>query len=105
MIDANHTIRYSHIIAVLNGKKEMLITMSPTIVKDNVSITITSATVQQLNLFIADVNGRIVKSLTHTALQGNSNITLSLGDLSSGVYHITGVAASGQKDVIRFIKQ
>lgn len=105
MIDANHTIRYSHIIAVLNGKKEMLITMSPTIVNDNVSITITSATVQQLNLFIADVNGRIVKSLTHTALQGNSNITLSLGDLSSGVYHITGVAASGQKDVIRFIKQ
>jgi hypothetical protein len=106
MINADGKITYSRTVAVMNGVNGLLLTsLIPTVVTNTSVLTIASSTQHKLDLFIVDMQGRIMIKRNYTITAGNTNIGLQLNGLAAGVYQMTGISAEGKTNTIRFIKQ
>jgi asparagine N-glycosylation enzyme membrane subunit Stt3 len=105
MTDADGSVSYSKIVAIINDSKGLLITsVSPNPVQQNAVISLTAAKEGVAYLTVHDLTGRIVISREMAVTEGSNNIQLPAHTLPAGVYHISAVQ-EGAKTVLRFIKQ
>ncbi|MFM9908516.1 MAG: T9SS type A sorting domain-containing protein, partial [Chitinophagaceae bacterium] len=58
-----------------------------------------------IQLRLMDVEGKLMKLVTATLLQGTNTINLDLSGLASGLYFINAVSKNGTTNVLRLLKQ
>jgi len=106
MIDADGTVTYSRIVAIMNGTDGLLLTsLVPTVVTHTAMLTIASSSAQKVDLLITDMLGRLVKKQNYAINAGNTSILISAEGLGAGVYQLVGVSAERKTNVIRFVRQ
>ena len=105
MIDADGSIKYSKVVAIVNDEKGFLITaIAPNPVQDAATITLTSArkTVVQFNVY--DVSGNMVKQWYSNITKGINSINMNVMELARGTYFIVA-STLDTRATYRFVKQ
>lgn len=89
--------KYSNTVAVINDNKGVLITsISPNPVKDKATIIVSAAKKETINFAITDYTGRIVKKWQTVLNEGSNAITMNVGELAGGLYHITALTGDAK---------
>lgn len=106
MIDADGSVTYSTIIALLNKVSGIeMVNLLPTLVKDNAILNIASAEVSKMQIVVSDANGKQLISRNVNLIAGSNQVDFNLSNLPSGTYQMTGYTTDGQSKTIRFVKQ
>lgn len=105
MTDADGTIKYSKVVAVINDNRGLIITaVVPNPVHKHATAIISSAKEGLVSLVIYDLSGGLIKQWQVTVSGGTNSINLPLQELRAGIYHLT--ANDGEiKNVYRFVKR
>ncbi len=105
IIDADGKISYSKVVALMNGVNGLILTsFAPTIVIDKAYLSILSSDDQKIDVIITDMQGRVASRQNYHLIAGNSNIEISTGRLSAGIYQVVAIGANGRTNATRFIK-
>ena len=106
MIEADGSVTYSPIIAVMNSRQGFaIIGLFPTIVNSKATLRFTSAENNRLSIVISDLLGKPVYRQTATVTSGSGNLQLNVINLATGTYQITCVPDKGATKTMRFLKQ
>lgn len=106
MIDADGTVTYSRVAAILNENDALVLaSLAPTIVRNTTHLTVASSASQKLDIIVVDMQGRVVYRQNHSITAGSTAIPIHTGNLAAGIYQLYGMSASGKTNVIRFIKE
>lgn len=96
----------SKIIAVFTkGNGFAINSFAPTVVNNEVAISISSAVAEKIQLQIINMQGSIVKQQTLALTKGASTFNISLAEIQKGNYQAIFQTNAGEKKVISFIKQ
>lgn len=105
MTDADGSVKYSQVIAIVNDEKGFVITsIAPNPVQHTASLTISAAKQSSVDFKVYDMTGNLVKQWQSTVASGINVINMEVGALANGTYHVLASLA-GDKTVFRFIKQ
>lgn len=106
LVDANGTISFSSIIALLNKATGFeIVNIVPSVVNNNAVLHITAAQKTTMDIVITDIAGRQVKRIACKLVAGSNRLSLNLDNLSAGIYQVTGYGDYTVSGSIRFIKQ
>ncbi len=100
----NGTTKYSVIKAVRSSNTNVVINAWPNPVKDFIRIELNLPAQQNVQLVLADINGRILYNVTKLYTQGNSNESLPVNNLLPGMY-LLNAKGNGWQKTIKIIKQ
>lgn len=105
MTDADGSVSYSKIVAIINDENGILITsLAPNPVHNSTIIILSVAKQTTVDFKVFDMSGRVVKQWKSNVAEGNSSISINADGLSSGMYHILASSADA-KAFSRFIKK
>lgn len=105
IIDENGLVMYSKTVTVINGAKGLMMGLAPTVANDKVTLTLSSANNRQLDIYITDIQGKVVRTVRQQIPSSNSNISVMVSDLTAGMYYIIAVAGNEKTNTLRFIKK
>jgi len=77
---------------VIAAVKEANINIYPNPTQNELNVDLTVEQASIVTLKVVDMSGRVVKQVQTDALEGMNNVTISLGDLSSGIYTLQVVS-------------
>lgn len=104
MIDKDGKYTYSNIVKLKAETKSFSADVFPTIVKDNANININSLATQLINISLIDNNGRVVKQMNVSVLQGSNSLQLETKNISNGFYTVQ-IKTNQEQVVQRIFKQ
>lgn len=105
IIDEDRNNYLSRTAGVFNDIEDLLlVSLTPSPVNTNATLTLLSSRRQQVDLVITDMLGRIVKKKNLIAPAGESRVELSMFELTGGLYDIIGITSNGKTNAIKFIK-
>ncbi len=105
MIDIDGKVSYSPILVIINGSKGFeFVGIYPSIVKNETSLSISSAKAATIETRITDMSGRVVAKSKQSIPAGASLIKIDCGNLAPGIYNLTGIAPDATSSTIRFVK-
>ena len=105
LIDIDGKISYSPIVLLISATKGFeMVGMYPTVVKNQTTLSVSSATTTMLQTNVTDLSGKLLISNKQTIPSGSSLILIDCGKLAPGLYNLTGIAADATKKTIRFVK-
>ncbi|MFL5746489.1 MAG: T9SS type A sorting domain-containing protein [Niastella sp.] len=91
----NGNITYSKVVELSLAVNKLSVTLAPNPVKNVVSVNIASNTDKQVQVFIYDVSGKLMRSTNAHAQKGYSTIKMNdLGSWSRGVYTVKVVSGN-----------
>jgi hypothetical protein len=105
-IDMNGTSSYSKIVAILINEEEKTTVkdISPTIITENyVNIDIAAGSVDQAEIVINDLHGKLVARKSAWISKGNNTIRIDLPHTPSGLYFVQVKFSKGQIQTKRFV--
>ena len=106
MLDKDGRTTYSRIVAVFNATKGTLLTsMIPTVVTSSAKLSISSSVKGTMQLFITDMQGRLLQKQSIAVTVGSQDNWLYLQTLPGGVYQVSGYMNGEKVGTIRFVKQ
>ena len=106
MLDKDGRTTYSRIVAVFNATKGTLLTsMIPTVVTSTAKLSISSSVKGTMQLFITDMQGRLLQKQSIAVAVGSQDNWLYLQTLPNGVYQVSGYMNGEKVGTIRFVKQ
>jgi hypothetical protein len=88
MVDQDGSFSYSSIVVLNINSKDAVVVLYPNPAQNFLTMMISTRHREKIRYNIADATGRIVKAGTQSLQSGSNNITVSLTELSSGVYTI-----------------
>lgn len=98
---SNGQFAYSRVVYVSSGKS---IQLMPTLVTNNLTLTIPAEKNGECLITIFDGTGRSVKQITQKCIMGNNSFTIFCNNLPPGTYYLSAVTADEQLETKRFIK-
>ena len=105
MIDIDGKISYSPIVLLISATKGFeMVGLYPTVVKNQTTLSVSTATTTILQTNVTDLSGKLLISNKQTILAGSNLILIDCGKLAPGIYNLTGIAADATKKTIRFVK-
>jgi hypothetical protein len=107
-VDADGKVTYSSIIALLNkasGFDIIGMVPNPVTKAGTAVLNVTSAQKGQLQIVVSDMAGKQLLQQSQVLVAGSNPIALQLGNLSAGLYRITGYMEDGSSKTIRFVKE
>lgn len=107
IVDADGHVTYSTTVALLNAVKGFnIIGIAPNpVVADKLNLNIASAQSGKMELFIFDMQGRLVSTQNLSMIAGFNSLPVNVASLPAGTYSIRGGIAGEQLKTIRFVKQ
>jgi hypothetical protein len=107
VVDVDGSSYYSRIVAIVGKNSGFdIVGIYPTVVTaGQLKVNISSGNSDRAEVYITNTAGQIVKKLKFTLVTGENIFTLSLPELASGVYQLSGFNSQGQVRSFRFIKQ
>ncbi len=88
MADKDGHRRYSKVVDLVNSNNSSTIVLLQNNARSLVNINITSLKTSTATIKLADINGRILKSIQAGIEKGNNNLPLSIDQLTPGIYFI-----------------
>ncbi|HEX8332006.1 MAG TPA: M43 family zinc metalloprotease [Segetibacter sp.] len=107
MTEIDGNVSYSKVVTLFtkNGGIE-IVSLVPTLVdKGSAILNVSASKDSKLDLFITDVQGRVIQKLTASLQSGYNNVSINLSNLAAGSYNISGHTADGKTRTVRFVKQ
>jgi hypothetical protein len=107
MIDIDGRSYFSNIVAILNaatGTTLLSITPNP-VTGDRFKLQLAAAVAQKMNLFILDMQGRIVSTQPVQLTAGINAVEINRNALAPGIYTIYGILAGERTKILKFVKQ
>jgi hypothetical protein len=107
MIDIDGRSYFSNIVAILNaatGTTLLSITPNP-VTGDRFKLQLAAAVAQKMNLFILDMQGRIVSTQPVQLTAGFNAVEINRNALAPGIYTIYGILAGERTKILKFVKQ
>lgn len=106
IVEKNGNSMLSKIAAIFLGKKGIeLISANPSIVYQQTNVTIASSDRNNIQLFLTDVQGRIVKQQQVSLIQGTNTVSMNLSGIGAGLYYVSAISSEGRTNVLRVVKQ
>jgi hypothetical protein len=107
MADADGKVTYSTIVALLNARSGFeLVNIAPNPVpNDRFKLNITSVEQVQMEVVIADMQGKVVSRRNIQLMAGFNAVDMNVGQLAGGTYQLFGVTAAGRTKVLSFVKE
>ncbi len=106
MIDIDGKISYSPVLLIINKNKGFVIVgLYPSVVNNETSLSISTATATILETRISDMVGKILQHQRQSLPAGSSLINIDCRAIAAGYYNLTVLAADGSSSTIRFVKQ
>jgi len=98
-------ITYSKVVAIINDTKGLLITsVYPNPVSSAATVTLSAAKSEMADMLLYDISGTVVYRRRSAIAEGTNNLSLDLGKLPAGVYHLS-VQSADSRAVYRLVKQ
>jgi len=107
MTDVDGKISYSTIVSLINavkGIEVMNIAPNP-VVNGSFNLKVSTAEKIQMELVIADMQGRILQKQAVPMIAGFNSIPINVRNLAAGTYQLFGNTADGRTRVLRFVVQ
>lgn len=106
IMDADGRDSYSTIIVLLNkpGGFE-LISIAPNPVQDIATLAISSSVTVKATVVIRDAAGKKIRQKVIQLIAGNNNVLISLGQLGTGVYHLSAIIDGETVQALSFLKK
>lgn len=104
--DGKSTI--SNVVAIKDGRivNFEISDIYPNPVKENINVVVSSSSETKVDFVITDLTGRIVSQQNKQIIKGETNVQLSVSNLTSGTYLLkTSTNNSGEFLIKKFIKQ
>lgn len=105
IIDENGYVTYSKTVTVINGIKRLTMILAPAVANDKITLTIASETNRQLDIYITDIQGKVVRNIRQQLSLSGSQISVMVDDLTAGMYYVVAAAGNERANTLRFIKQ
>jgi hypothetical protein len=104
--DLDKNTSYSKIILMVNnvGTRPAL-NIIPTRVSSQATIQYFSPASANIQWVISNTEGKVIKKIAGTVMQGENNIDLNTSSLSPGHYQVRGYTLLGNTVVAKFVKQ
>ena len=105
MTDVDGKVTYSTTVTLINDTKGfdvMDIAPNP-VVNGAFTLKISSAEKMQMNIVIADMQGRILQKQTTNLIAGFNQLPMQVGKLAAGTYQLFGYTSDGKTRVLRFV--
>lgn len=103
MVSASGAVTYSNVLLVRLGKKAVRITdVLPNPVTTAVTVVATGESRQPIQVFVADMSGKVVLSRQITA---NSTSNINMSNLAAGLYLLKALLPDGTQQQFKLIKQ
>lgn len=105
--DIDGKISYSSIVALLNAFSGFeIISIAPNpVTGGNFNLNVSSAIADNMDVFITDKQGRLVKKLKLALTAGFNSIPVNVSNLAAGSYTVYGMMGNTRSKVLHFIKQ
>lgn len=105
MIDVDGKISYSPTVVLINANKGFVFAgLYPSVVNSNTSLNLVSAKATTVETVLTNAQGQVLRKNKYAVAEGNSAITIDYSNLAAGTYQLTGIAADGTTQTIRFVK-
>jgi hypothetical protein len=107
MTDADGKITYSSIVSLINavkGFEVMNIAPNP-IVNGSFNLKVSAAAKAQMEVVIADMQGRILEKRSVSMIAGFNSIPMNVRNLAAGTYQLFGNTEDGRTKTLRFVIQ
>jgi hypothetical protein len=105
-VDIDGKINYSNIVALLNNDKGFeIVSLVPNPVKEEATLSVTSATKSIIEIVVTDISGKQLSKQRVSLIAGNNLLPLSVRNLPAGSYQVTGITEDGASRTLRFVKQ
>ncbi|HWB24348.1 MAG TPA: T9SS type A sorting domain-containing protein [Chitinophagaceae bacterium] len=105
MADADGRFSYSPVVKLVRPAGTVTgITVYPNPVAASLNLRMTNTAGGSYNIAINSISGKQYYSSSYQLPQGESFITIPLGDLAKGVYIVSVKAANGQTTSLKFVK-
>ncbi len=105
VVDQAGVVNYSSIVALLNKEKGFeVISIAPNPVKNQATLTLTSAKAARLQIKVVDFAGKMLSAQNVSVIAGNNLIPFNFETLAAGTYSIIAVNAEGEMKTTRFVK-
>ena len=105
VVDQAGVVNYSSIVALLNKEKGFeVISIAPNPVKNNATLTLTSAKAAKLQIKVVDFAGKMLSAQNVSVIAGNNLLPFDFANLAAGTYNIIAVNVDGETKTIRFVK-
>lgn len=79
--------------------------LAPAVANDKITLTIASETNRQLDIYITDIQGKVVRNIRQQLSLSGSQISVMVDDLTAGMYYVVAAAGNERANTLRFIKQ
>jgi hypothetical protein len=105
--DVDGKISYSSIVALLNAFSGFeIVSIAPNpVTQGNFNLNVSSAVAADMDVFITDKQGRLVKKLKLALTAGFNSIPVNVSNLAAGSYTVYGMMGNARSKVLHFIKQ
>jgi hypothetical protein len=98
-------VSYSQVAVIFHNQKGFVVNMIPTLVQNNATVQISTTQAGKATLQVVDITGRLVKSQAVQILAGSQNVSLDFSNLAAGTYQLVVSQATGERSIVRFVKQ
>jgi hypothetical protein len=100
-------VAYSKVVTLFTKNSGIeIVSLVPTLVdKANAILNVSSYRDSKVDLFVTDVQGRIIRKITASLAAGNNILNINVSNLAAGSYNISGHTTEGKTRTVRFIKQ
>lgn len=107
VVDVDGSAYYSRVVAIIGRNSGFeIVGIYPSVVTNSqLKVNVASGNSDRAEFYITNAQGQVVKKFKYTLATGDNIITLSIPELASGVYQISGFNGQGQVKTFRFIKQ
>lgn len=106
LIENGSFLKYSNVIELQGDNKELNVSITPSIISaSTANVWVTSKKAGAVDLYVIDLQGRMLIHKTKAISIGITSVSLDLGSIPPGVYQVYGDCNNVRSSVQRFIKQ
>jgi hypothetical protein len=102
-VEQNGYYLFSRMVEEPSALRRM-VALNPSIIQNSGVLSIYSGINQQVEVQVADINGKLLKRNHHYILKGENRLIIRLDELSKGVYTVR-VICGNEVETARFLKQ
>jgi hypothetical protein len=103
-VDNDGKFSYSSVVMLKGDNAFTISALYPNPAKDQLSVMISSETIEKASLIIVDLNGKILQQLSTSLATGDNKISLNIGSLPAGSYYLR-LSVNNQIKTTGFVKQ
>ncbi len=105
IVEEGREVIWSNIVSCsFTHQATSLTAIKPSVTRGSAHVLITASKPGTMQLYVIDMQGRMVKTMPVYLSAGVNNFTINFSDLHSGFYHIFGLSSTIRTTLLRFFK-